>query len=45
MSVLQDADEKAYRVHMQERLRSNNGDFLRDMALAGHGIVALVQVG
>ena len=28
-------------VHTSTRMAANNGDFLRDMALAGHGIVAL----
>jgi DNA-binding transcriptional LysR family regulator len=28
-------------IHMSSHITANNGDFLRDMALAGHGIVAL----
>ena len=28
-------------IHTASRMVANNGDFLRDMALAGHGIVAL----
>lgn len=37
--TLHDADGREYRVPMRERLRANNGDFLRQAALAGEGIV------
>ncbi|HEY9198204.1 MAG TPA: LysR family transcriptional regulator [Gammaproteobacteria bacterium] len=37
--ALHDANGREYRVRVQERLRSNNGDFLRQAALAGEGIV------
>ncbi len=37
--VLQDGDGVEYRVRLQERLRSNNGDFLRQAAVAGQGIL------
>lgn len=35
------ADESGgvQRIHLQPRMVANNGDFLRDMAIAGHGII------
>lgn len=37
--IMRDGDEREHRVRIQERLRSNNGDFLRQTAVAGQGIV------
>ena len=36
---LQDEQGKEKRVHVRPRMVANNGDFLRDMAIAGHGII------
>ncbi len=36
--TLRDADQRETRAHLRERLRSNNGDFLRQAAVAGQGI-------
>ncbi len=36
---LQDRRGKQYVIHTQPHIIANNGDFLRDMALAGHGII------
>ncbi len=38
---LNDAKGQEYLVQTSSRMVANNGDFLRDMALAGHGIVLL----
>ena len=37
--VLHSADGREHRVRVQERLRSNNGDFLRQAAVAGAGLL------
>lgn len=37
--TLRGPDGREHRVHVQERLRSNNGDFLRQAALAGAGLL------
>jgi DNA-binding transcriptional LysR family regulator len=39
MLRLQDGRGKEIRVHVRPRMVANNGDFLRDMAIAGHGII------
>ena len=36
---LEDAAGKEYMVPIHPRIVANNGDFLRDMAMAGHGII------
>lgn len=36
---LQDADGREQRVRLRERMRSNNGEFMRDAAVAGEGIL------
>jgi len=36
---LEDRQGKEYVVHTRPRIIANNGDFLRDMAMAGHGII------
>lgn len=36
-----ETDGKNHSLHLSSRLIANNGDFLRDMAIAGHGIVML----
>jgi DNA-binding transcriptional LysR family regulator len=38
---LQDAEGREHRLHGRPRLVANNGDFLRDMAIAGHGIIVI----
>ena len=38
---LSDGQGREQLIHTASRMVANNGDFLRDMALAGHGIVAL----
>lgn len=39
--TLMSADGKSHLVNMETRYRSNNGDFLKQMALSGHGITIL----
>jgi len=36
-----DADEKEHHVSLTKAMSANSGDFLKDMAIAGHGIVNL----
>ena len=38
---LEDASGKEYMVPIQPRIVANNGDFLRDMAMSGHGIILI----
>jgi DNA-binding transcriptional LysR family regulator len=36
---LEDGQGREYVVHTRPRIVANNGDFLRDMAMAGHGVI------
>ena len=38
---LQNAEGRVHRLVGRPRLVANNGDFLRDMAIAGHGIIVI----
>lgn len=37
--ILQDERGREHRLHVPERLRANNGDFLREVAVAGEGLL------
>jgi len=36
---LEDGQGRKYEIHTRPRIVANNGDFLRDMGMAGHGII------
>lgn len=38
---IKDAEGKDHQLHLHSKMIANNGDFLKDMAISGHGIVIL----